>query len=298
MKFKQFVIDDEHQGLPVETYMRQVLGYSGRQIQKLTRKKGILLNGRPAFLQRKVLTGDRLQVLVLEDRSYGVLPEPGEIEVLYEDRDIVIVNKPAGMLVHPAGRTTCGTLANYLAYYFQQAGMVHTIRPLHRLDRETSGCVLFAKNSPTQTALERELREGRIRRTYLALVKGIIDPQEGKIDAPIGIHPRFANRRIVSSEGEPAVTYYRVLEKFSEACLVELNLETGRTHQIRVHLAHIGHPVIGDGMYGKRDDSISRQALHAVEIALVHPVTKQELSVKAPIPEDIEKAICSFTQKE
>lgn len=282
---KTYSVAEEHQGLTVEAYLKQILNYSGRKIQKLTRQKGILLNKKTVFLKKKVKSGDVLAVIALEDLSYGVEPEPGPLEILYEDDYLMVLNKPAGLLVHPTGRTTQGTLSNYLADYYRQQGSLHTIRPIHRLDRETSGCILFAKDSHTQALLETSLKNGKLKRTYWAVVLGTVNPPAGTIDAPLGPHPTKANRRAVSPRGERAITHYQTLQNFPGAALLELTLETGRTHQIRVHLTHIGHPIVGDRMYGKSSALISGQALHAFSLHLPHPREERELNIEAPFPE-------------
>ena len=295
--YETYQVTEEHQGLTVEYYLKNILGCSGRKIQKLTRVKGILLNNKPVFLQRKVKAGDRIKVLNLQDKSYGVVPEPGTVQILYEDSELVVVNKPARMLVHPTGRTERGTLANYLAHYFQQQGQVLTIRPLHRLDRDTTGCVVFAKKAGIQSELEQQLKQGMFKRIYWALVPGRVEPPLGEIDLPLGTDELRPNRRTVHEQGERAVTRYRTLmtelisELSMEVSLLELNLITGKTHQIRVHLAHIGHPVLGDRMYGKPSPLISRQALHARTVTFIHPANGQEVTVQAPWPEDFSKII-------
>lgn len=289
--YNTYTVKNEHQDLSVEAYLKQILHYSGRKIQKLTRQKGILLNGRTVFLQRKVKSGDILRVLTDQDVSYGVQPEPGPLDILFEDAYMVILNKPANLLVHPTGQTAHNTLANFLAYHFQQRGVLCTIRPLHRLDRDTSGCVVFAKDSRTQFILEQQLKNGILKRSYLALVNGLIQPPAGTIDAPIGPHPTKPNRRMITEQGDDAVTHYKTIRNFSDVTLLELSLDTGRTHQIRLHLTHLGHPIIGDGMYGTRSSLITRQALHATSIFLTHPVDEREITIQAPLPEDFERVM-------
>ncbi|HHV65328.1 MAG TPA: RluA family pseudouridine synthase [Peptococcaceae bacterium] len=301
-KYQTYQVEQEHQSLTVEQYLKTVLHYSGRKIQKLTRLKGIFLNQRPVFLQKKLKAGDILNVLVLEDRTYGVTPQEGTVDILWEDSKVIVLNKPSGILVHPAGQTPRGTLANYLAYYFQEKGELLTIRPLHRLDRDTSGCVVFAKDAQTQTLLEQQMHDGRFKRTYLGVVQGKLDPPEGIIDLPIGKHKTKPNRRAVQEEGVKAVTYYRTLKVFEqglagqgealELSLLELKLESGRTHQIRVHLAHLGHPLLGDRMYGQRSSLIARQALHAGAVTFEHPQKGIEINVQAPLPNDMKKLFC------
>ena len=293
--FDIYNISKDHEGFTVENYLKQILQYSGRKLQKLTRKKGIRLNGKTVYLQKKLKPGDTLRVLALQDIAYGVQPEPGVIDILYEDDYLMALNKPANLLVHPTGRTTGGTLANYLAYHLQQNSIMCTVRPLHRLDRDTSGCVVFAKDSQSQFTLEQQLKNGALKRTYWALVQGTVSPASGTIDAPIGSHPNRPNRRAVNENGERAVTHYRTIQSFTEVSLLELSLDTGRTHQIRIHLAHVGHPVIGDHMYGKASPYINRQALHASSVSFAGLRDKHEVTVKAPLPEDFSQAVDFFT---
>jgi 23S rRNA pseudouridine1911/1915/1917 synthase len=289
--FTTYKVIKEHEGLTLEEYLKTILQYSGRKIQKLTRQKGIFLNGKKVFLQRKVKSQDVLRVLMAQDMTYGVEPEEGSVEILYEDDYMLVLNKPAYQLVHPTGQTTKGTLANYLAYHLQQQGVITTIRPVHRLDRETSGCVIFAKDDRSQFILEQQLKDRTLKRVYCALVKGIVHPPSATIDVPIGFHPTMANRRAVREKGDPAITHYHTLHNFSETSLVELRLDTGRTHQIRVHLAHIGYPLLGDSMYGIRTSWLTRQALHASSVSFNHIKDQHEITVQAPLPSDLARAI-------
>lgn len=295
--FASYKVAQEHNGLTLENYLKEILQYSGRKIQKLTRQKGIFLNGKSVFLQKKISTADTIRVLVSEDTAYGVHPEQGSIEILYEDEYVLVLNKPPRQLVHPTGQTASGTLANHLAYHFAGQGIVSTVRPIHRLDRDTSGCVLFAKDGRSQFILEQQLTANELKRTYWALVKGIPVPSSGTIDLPIGTHPTMPNRRAIHAQGERAITHYQTLNTFlpASASLLELQLETGRTHQIRLHLAHLGYPIIGDGMYGVRSPLISRQALHAHSLTFHHIKANQEITVQAPLPADFSQALSSYT---
>lgn len=288
--FTTYKVSKEHAGFTLEEYLKQILQYSGRKIQKLTRQKGIFLNGKKVFLQKKLKAEDTLRVLQSEDLSYGVEPEKGHIEILYEDNYMLVLHKPAYQLVHPTGQTTNGTLANYLAYLLKERGTISTVRPVHRLDRETSGCIIFAKDSRSQFILEQQLKAGTLKRTYWALVKGIVSPAAATINAPIGFHPTLANRRAVNEKGEQAVTHYQTIQTLSSVSLLELHLETGRTHQIRIHLAHIGYPIIGDAMYGIRTSWMPRQALHAASITFRQVESNEEITVKAPLPQEIGRA--------
>lgn len=292
-----YTITDEYKDLTVEAYLKQVLQYSGRRIQKLTRQKGFLLNRKPSFLLKKLKPGDVLQVIIAGSESGGAKPEQGDAEILYEDEFILVANKPPRQLVHPAGQTMGGTLANFLAFHLRQRNLPGNPHAVHRLDRDTSGCVLFAKDSRSQYIMSQQLSAGQLSRKYLALVSGIVTPESGTINAPVGPHPSLPNRRVICEQGEPAVTHYRLVRTFSDASLLELALETGRTHQIRVHLAHLGHPIIGDGMYGTRVSWMPRQALHANSISFEHIETKAKLTVNAPLPADFINAVrrCEVT---
>ena len=289
--FNTYKIAKEYAGLTVESYLKQILQYSGRTLQKLTRQKGLLLNGKTVYLQRKLQPEDNLRILILGDTGYGVAPEPGMIDVLYEDEQLMVLNKPACQLVHPTGQTNSGTLANYLAYRLQQHNVMSTVRAVHRLDRETSGCVIFAKDSHSQFLLEQQLKGRTLKRIYWALAKGIVEPPSGTITASIGPHPKLPNRRTITEHGDQAITHYRTIQSFPDASLLELALDTGRTHQIRLHLAHIGYPIIGDGMYGVRSPLLSRQALHAESVSCKHLKDNQEVTVHAPLPADFIRAM-------
>lgn len=287
-------------GMTLELYVKDVLHISARQRQRLFFSKGVCLNGRATHSQHLVKEGDCVAVRQLVDTSYGVTPAQGTVEVLYEDNEVLVVNKPVGMLVHPAGETHTGTLANYVAGYFQQQGLVVTVRALHRLDRDTTGCVLFAKSAPVQRALEQELHQGEVHRRYEALVVGQAEEllrlyPEGRIALPIGRDPLRPNRRRVTPKGEPAVTRFKLLATVGRQLLVELELETGRTHQIRVHFSHSGFPVLGDRMYGKASRLIKRQALHAKYLEFKHPVTGQLVQVTAPRPQDMAAVVAQLS---
>lgn len=293
---KKYTVAEAESGLTLEQYLKDVLKVAARRRQKLFFSKTVYLNGRSAHSKQLVKAGDTVGVREFLDTSYGVTPEQGAIEVLYEDDAVVVLNKPAGLLVHPTGQTKTGTLANRLAYYFKAQGKTVTIRPLHRLDRDTSGCVLFAKTAKVQKLLEQELALGNIHRRYEALVvsngKRLEELcPEGRIELPIGRDPFKPNQRRVTEKGQAAVTCFKVMETLGDKLLLELELETGRTHQIRVHLGYLGFPVLGDRMYGTSSRLIKRQALHARYLKFKHPVTGEEVAVTAPRPQDFANAI-------
>jgi 23S rRNA pseudouridine1911/1915/1917 synthase len=217
-----------------------------------------------------------------------VEPVPVALDVAFEDTALLVVNKPAGILVHPVTAGATDTLANGIAHHFAAQGLETKIHLVHRLDRDTSGLVLVAKDAAVHARLDRQLRARTLRRGYLALVDGVMEEDEGTIDAPIGRDPGDPPLRAVRSDGAPARTRFRVVERYPAASLVALELETGRTHQVRVHLAHRGHPVLGDRWYGRRGlDLIARQALHAARLSLTHPLTREPLAFEAPPPADM-----------
>lgn len=289
---RKYIVADRYEGMELDAYVKDVMGVSARQRQKLFYSKGVYVNGTSAHTRRLLKAGDMVAVRQFKDTSYGVVPQAGPVDVLYEDADIIVVNKATGMLVHPAGRTTEGTLANYLAGYFKSQGTVVTIRAIHRLDRDTTGCVLFAKSGAVQAKLEKMLAEGKVHREYWAVVcgdaRGLAEEYpQGRIELPIGRDAFSPNRRVVCQDGQQAITHFLVKKASEQLSLLELRLETGRTHQIRVHLSHCRYPVLGDRMYGRASRLIGRQALHAAILELVHPVSGEEIRVEAPMPEEL-----------
>jgi len=293
---KKCTVEAAHAGMTLETYLKEVLKVAARKRQKLFFSKTVYLNGRSAHSKHTVKAGDTVGIREFIDTNYGVTPEKATVEVLYEDAEIIVLNKPAGILVHPTGQTKGGTLANHLAYYFKQKREMVTIRPLHRLDRDTTGCVLFAKSAKTQNLLEQAMAAGEIHRHYEALVASNgkrleqLCP-EGRINLPIGRDPFKPNQRRVTDKGQAAVTCFKVIETLKDKLLLELELETGRTHQIRVHFSYLGFPVVGDKMYGTASRLLKRQALHAKYLEFKHPITGASVVVNAPRPHDLENAI-------
>lgn len=296
---KKYIVADRYAGMILEEYLKNVMEVSARQRQKLFFSRGVYVNGVSAHTKRLLKAGDMVAIRQFKDNNYGVVPEEGAIDIIYEDNEIIVLNKPAGILVHPAGRTESGTLANYLAWYFKQKKQVVTIRPVHRLDRDTTGCILFAKSGRVQTVLEKMLSAGKIHRGYEAVIVGdgrqlLSEFPEGIIDAPIAKEAFRPNRRIVSAGGQRAVTHFRVEKAGARLSLLSLWLETGRTHQIRVHLAHSGYPVAGDRLYGRAEACLGRQALHAASLELIHPVTGEKLKLSAKRPEDFAQLAASI----
>jgi RluA family pseudouridine synthase len=275
-------------GRTVQQILTGVLGVSRRQIQKLTRSDGIRLNGRPPFLKRPVRAGDIVAARIAAAEEGSLAPEEMPLDVVHEDADVLVVNKPAGMLVHPVLPDQHGTLAHGIAHHFAEQGLHARVRPVHRLDRDTSGLLVFAKTAHAHRLLDRQIQQGELEREYLALASGVIAEERGVIDAPIARDPAEPRLRAVLPGGAPARTRFEVVERYADATLLWLKLETGRTHQIRVHLTHLGHPLLGDRQYGRVGlDRIGRQALHAARLAFRHPTTDQLLEFEATLPADM-----------
>lgn len=245
----------------------------------------IKVNGQPAGWLAIVKPGDT--VTIEWPGECRIIPAPLPLSIVYEDEALLVINKPAGLLVHPTSGPPEPTLANAVVHYLG-AGHPRScgFHPLHRLDRNTSGLILLAKNPHIQHLLSVGDAK-QITREYLALVSGIVQPPTGVIDAPIGRHPASIIERMVRSDGQPAVTAYETVQHFRRHCLLKLRLETGRTHQIRVHLAHIGHPILGDDLYGGSTEHINRQALHAARLRFTHPLTGENIDLAVPPPADM-----------
>lgn len=293
----EYTATEKDAGLLLEQVLKEKLRVSGRMIQRLTRGKGLIVNKKPPFLKKKVKVGDRIKVRVGDGRAEPPLqPVHLPLEVLFEDDALMVVNKPAGLMVHPVKQGQNQTLAHGIAYHRMEQGKSGVVRPVHRLDKDTSGTILFAGNGYIHKLLDQQIREREISRTYLAIVQGKWgEPgDQGTIHVPIARDPSHPVRRMVKVGGEEAITHYIIREVFPQATLVEAKLETGRTHQIRVHFSHMGHPLLGDSLYGGptgKEAGITRQALHGHHISFRHPVTGEVMVITAPLPEDIEKLI-------
>ena len=296
-------ITDAEVGYTITRYLKQ-RGFSTSGLSTLKKQAdGVLVNGKPARLRDSLKPEDTLTITIRDlESSEKIPPVELPLTILYEDEDLMVVNKPAGMPTHPSMNNYTNTLGNAVAWYYAKQNKPFVFRCVSRLDRDTSGLTLIAKHMLSASILADAVHHKFVRREYLAITRihnaegltptecGI--PDSGTIDAPLGRKPGSIIERIVDyEEGETAVTHYRFLEEKNGYRLVSLNLENGRTHQIRIHLKHLGFPLIGDSLYNPDMDVITRQALHSWQLSFTHPITGEELSFTAPLPEDMAKIL-------
>lgn len=258
--------------------------------QKLIEQGNVKVNGKNVKTSYKLNENDKVEVEIPEVKEVSIEAQDIPVEVLYEDNDIIVVNKPKGLVVHPANGNPDGTLVNALMKICKGtlSGIGGEIRPgiVHRLDKDTSGVLIVAKNDKAHLALCKQIKNREVKKTYLALTRGIINENEATINMPIGRSTTDRKKMAVVKTGKEAITHFRVLERFKENTLLEINLETGRTHQIRVHLSQIGYPIVGDMVYsnGKNKFGVQGQMLHAWKIKFMHPITGKEMKIEAPLP--------------
>lgn len=277
------------QGATVWGVLAVQLGVSRTLIRRLKANDGLYLNGRPAHTHQAVRAGDELCLRFQNAESEKVDPEPVPLDILYEDDDVLVLNKPSAMVVHPTHGCFHGTLANGVAQLYRDRGVSAGIHPVHRIDRNTSGLVLFAKHPYAHQQLADQLNDFKLDRLYLAIAQGWLEEDAGTISAPIARVPGPGGYRIVSAEGQEAITHFQVLARAAERreTLLSLRLETGRTHQIRVHLSHHGHPLLADVHYGQEHPVLARVALHARTLGFRHPRHRTVMTMHAPMPNDL-----------
>lgn len=273
-------------GLSVEEILREELNISGRLFRRLKKKKSILVNGKKDNKFKKLNKDDEV-VILFEDEKEIYKPQNITLDVIYEDFDLMIINKQSNIVVHPTKSHSEETIANGVSYYFKTKGINKKVRFINRLDMNTSGVLAIAKNPFGHQQMALQFENDDVEKRYIAVVNGIINDEKGVIDKPIGKDENDPIKNMVIEHGKTSITKYKVLQRFDNATLVELEIKTGRTHQIRVHLAHIGHPIIGDTLYYAESNLIKRQALHAYSLKFRTPRTGELIKVNAELPEDM-----------
>lgn len=297
-----FLVSEEQADVRIDRYLSEACEELSRSyIQKLLKSGDVLVNEKPVKASYKVESGDKIELEVPEAVEPEIEAEEMDLDILYEDEDVILINKPKGMVVHPATGHYSGTLVNGLMAHCkdQLSGINGVMRPgiVHRIDMDTTGVLIVCKNDFAHNSIAAQLKEHSITRKYRAIVHGVIKEDEGTIDAPIGRHPVERKKMSINEkQGRRAVTHYRVLERFQKFTYIECQLETGRTHQIRVHMASIHHPLLGDTVYGpeKCPYPLQGQTLHAGVLGFIHPRTGEYLEFSAPLPEYFQKLLRKF----
>ncbi len=288
----QYIVKDEDAGISYKDLVRNHFTFSGRLMTKLKQNNLVFINGKTIKMYLPAHVGDIITVELPDEKS-NFIPEPIDVYPVFEDSDLLIINKQPGYVVHPTKGHPLHTMANGIMKYMIDTNQNFKIRFINRLDMNTSGLLVVAKNSHSQDEFTKQMKENKVAKRYVAIVKGLIEEDQGTVNAPLGRpDPERVERGVVEG-GHPSITHYKVLERYPAGyTLVELLLETGRTHQIRVHMSYIGHPVLGDHLYGGENSwLIERQALHARFLSFYHPVTGNFMEVEAPLPEDMLKTI-------
>lgn len=265
---------------------------SDRLTTKLKKANKIYLNNLPTYTKSTVTVGDTVTVLIdFEEDNSNIVATNIPLNIIYEDEYLLVINKPANLAIHPSILHFDNSLSNGVKFYFDKLGLKKKIRIVNRLDRNTSGLVVFAKNEYIQECLIKQMKTKEFEKEYLAIIQGVLDVKTGTLNFPIARKEGSIIERTVAPNGDIAITHYDVINEFNKLSLVHIILETGRTHQIRVHFSHINHPILGDTLYGNPSSLINRQALHSYKLTFVHPVTKKTLHLEAPLPADMQAVL-------
>lgn len=295
---KEFIVKDGENNIRIDIYLsKKDKEISRVAIQRLIKEEKILVNSKKTKPSYTVQTNDKITVEKEETKDTSVKAQKIPIEIIYEDSDIIVVNKPKGMVVHPANGNPDGTLVNAIMNICKDSlsGIGGEIRPgiVHRLDKDTSGLIIIAKNDKAHITLSEQIKNHEVNKTYIALVRGIVKENEATINMPIGRSTKDRKKMAVSKNGKNAITHFKVIKRYENYTLLEIKIETGRTHQIRVHMSHIGYPVVGDAVYsnGKNPFGVTGQMLHAKNLVFNHPITNKELNLEAPLPEYFEEVL-------
>ncbi|CAG7840989.1 Ribosomal large subunit pseudouridine synthase D [Clostridium haemolyticum] len=301
---KEFIIHENLVNCRLDVFISNSLeGKSRSYIQKLIQEGHVKVNGKDKKSNYKLKLHDSVIVNNIENESQKINPENIDLDILYEDKDIIVINKPQGMVVHPATSNYSGTLVNGLLYHCDTLSTLNDdTRPgiVHRIDKDTSGVLVVAKNNKAHKVLAEQLKEHSMKREYIALVEGILKEDNGFIDKPLGRNPKDRIKMAVVQEGKNAITHYEVLKRFKKNTLVKCILETGRTHQIRVHMSYIGHPLVGDPMYGfkKQRFKLKGQMLHAKKLGFIHPTTQEYIEFQSDLPKYYKEVLLKLHKEE
>ncbi len=286
-----YIISTEYDGFQIDKFLK-TQGYSSANITAIKKMpNNVVINGEWVHMNRKLSAGELLTVNISEENSSEKIPAVKmDLDIVYEDEDIIVINKPAGLPIHPSLNHYEDSLANGLAFYYESQGKPFIFRCANRLDKNTSGLTVIAKHLVSANILSTMVKNREFHREYYAIVRGTLEQPEGTIDAPIGrVDDSIITRQVDFENGERAVTHYKVIDEKNGHSLISIHLETGRTHQIRVHFKHIGHPLIGDHLYNPDFEYMQRQALHSHRIEFVHPITKKAMEFVAPLPNDMQR---------
>lgn len=295
---KTLVVDEINKGKRLDSYISDNMDKISRSFaQKLIENQKVTINGKTVKASYKVCIGDNVEVDVPEAQDTKLKAQDIPVEVVYEDKDIIVVNKPKGMVVHPANGNPDGTLVNAILAMCKDSlsGIGGEIRPgiVHRLDKDTSGLLIIAKNDEAHVKMSKQIQDRLVTKKYIALVKGVVKDDEATIDMPIARSKVDRKKMAVDKDGKQAVTHFKVIKRYKRYTLLEIKIDTGRTHQIRVHMAKIGYPVVGDMVYsnGKNEFGVEGQMLHAKSLEFLHPITGKKMHLEAPLPEYFTKVL-------
>mgnify|MGYP002600453006 FL=1 len=295
---KNVIVNENDKGKRLDIYIAENFNELSRtMIKKLIESNNVLVNDKSEKVSYKVQANDNISIDIPEAKETKLKAQEIPLDIIYEDSDIIVVNKPKGMVVHPANGNPDGTLVNAILSICKNSlsGIGGELRPgiVHRLDKDTSGLIIVAKNDKAHINMSEQIKERNVKKTYIALVRGNVPEEEATINMPIGRSTKDRKKMAVTKNGKQAITHFKVLKRYSKYTLLEIKIETGRTHQIRVHMAEIGYPVVGDAVYsnGKNEFGIEGQMLHAYKLEFMHPITNKHMELTAPLPQYFEEIL-------
>ena len=298
MEKEKLIVNSENVGVRLDAYVADNINSLSRtMVKKLIEEGNISVNGKTQKVSYKAQENDEISVIVPEAKQLDLKAQDIPLEVVYEDKDIIVVNKPKGLVVHPANGNWDGTLVNAIMAICKDSlsGIGGEIRPgiVHRLDKDTSGLLIIAKNDVAHLNMSNQIKDRQVKKVYYALVRGVVSENEATINMPIARSTKDRKKMAVAKNGKEAITHFKVLERFNKYTLLEVKIDTGRTHQIRVHLSEIGHPVVGDEVYsnGKNEFGVKGQLLHAKSLDFKHPITGKEMHLESELPEEFENVL-------